>query len=66
MTIHKVLQMHCTSCNRGLIHCDQISFEDEEELFECAAAEKWATQIKVQNGSNWDFCPKCYKAHLEK
>jgi hypothetical protein len=66
MTIHKVLQMNCTSCSKELMHKYQLSFEDEKEMFECAELENWKPQILVQNGSKWDFCPKCYESHMKE
>lgn len=69
MSIYINYWMTCNVCTKQLEderrghHNDFVHAENEEELLIYADKLGW-TREQVPNGSNWDFCPKCYKAYL--
>tara|TARA_Y100001960_G_scaffold332700_1_gene434290 strand:- start:16552 stop:16971 length:420 start_codon:yes stop_codon:yes gene_type:complete len=68
MTIHTCYQLHCTQCSRQFNYDGQTFFESTEEVIEFSKEKNWACNVKVRNGSFWDFCNQCYPNHqfLEK
>ena len=50
-------------------YCDRVeykeSFDDVNDLLEYAAKDGWVRK-KVENGSEWDFCPKCVALEREE
>lgn len=54
--------MDCTNCNRRQFEEDG---ESEEELIDLAIAAGWVVK-QVENGSIWEFCPKCVELNLHK
>jgi len=60
MTISATFSVHCTSCG---------SWAGEEESKRGALKEakrQGFRRVKVENGSYWDFCPKCYEFHVDE
>ncbi len=46
---------------------DKNSFNESiESLKEEASESGWHCDVRVPNGSDWDFCPRCYKAYIEE
>ena len=61
MTIHKHYMLYCTSCNREYQGEVFESVEDVNTYY----PNDWEKK-RVENGSIWDFCPKCveyYETH---
>jgi hypothetical protein len=49
----------CTSCNNQFISPDGDHYgETGREVLELARAQGWVRR-RVENGSMWDFCPRC-------
>lgn len=48
--------LRCTQCDRE--YKKSLDFDDVNDLLEYAAKDGWVRE-KVENGSEWDFCPKC-------
>ena len=54
MTVHNCYILHCTQCNQEF---NELG-ESPEEVREFAINHGWKINIKVENGSYWDFCPR--------
>ena len=54
--------LRCTQCSRE--YKDSLAFDDVNDLLEYAAKDGWVRKI-VENGSEWDFCPRCVKLEEE-
>ena len=52
--IVKIYKLYCTNCGREY----KESFDDEKDLLKYSELNGWIRK-KVENGSEWDFCPKC-------
>jgi hypothetical protein len=55
MTLLKFYHLYCTCCGRE--YKNEV-FESPEEAEEIATNNGWKW-IKVENGSIWQYCPKC-------
>jgi hypothetical protein len=53
-------QLYCNNCGKEY----KESFDDEKDLLEYSALNGWVRK-KVENGSEWDFCPKCKEKRKE-
>ena len=58
--VHKLVVLHCTQCSREYHERD----ESVRALRSYAKKEGWVYK-KVENGSYWDFCPKCVERNKE-
>ena len=47
-------RLYCTECGREY----KEPFDDKDDLLFYASQNGWIRK-KVENGSEWDFCPKC-------
>lgn len=55
MTVRAYYRLYCTSCGKEY---NESSDESADEVRMWASGDAW-TYTKVQNGSYWDFCPRC-------
>lgn len=60
MTVHARFTLACTRCGRQHEDDGESIAEARELGRNCG----WIYK-KVQNGSYWDFCPRCQKKELE-
>lgn len=61
MSIFTRYTLRCTNCDRVEY---KESFDDIGDLLEYSKRDGWIRK-KVENGSTWDFCPKCIKEEKE-
>ena len=59
MTVFRSYNLNCTRCSYGFCDNGETHYDTEEEVKESALRKGWYVDVKVQNGSFWDFCPKC-------
>jgi hypothetical protein len=67
MCVRTSYYMACTNCNNQF--CDPqygAFFGSEEEVKEQAKSRGWRVDEPVENGSKWDFCPRCWKRAQEE
>jgi len=57
MTVHVIYKLYCTSCGKEY---NEASDESADQVRGWAFGDDWK-YIRVENGSMWDFCPRCYK-----
>ena len=63
MAVHQQFYLTCTDCGNQYIGSDGEAYgETEDEIKEIAADDGWHCDERVENGSDWDFCPQCYRA----
>lgn len=58
----------CTRCNNQFYSETEnrfITTETARELLDIAKSEGWR-RAKVQNGTMWDFCPRCWARHQQE
>lgn len=60
--IRKKYSLYCTNC--GKEH-REIHDSEEDVLKYYPTKDGWVRE-KVENGSEWDFCPICYKYRKEE
>jgi hypothetical protein len=65
MSVRTMFYMACTSCNNQFhdFHYGAY-YGSEEEVKDQARKNGWRVDEPVANGSKWDFCPRCWAAHL--
>lgn len=62
MCVRTCYYLVCTNCNNQFIDRQYGSyFGSEEEAKEQAKTRGWKIDQRVENGSLWDFCPRCQK-----
>jgi len=62
MSIFTNYTLRCTNCNRVEY---KESFDNIDDLLYYSAKDGWIRK-KVENGSEWDFCPKCANEEINK
>jgi len=62
MTVHVKYWLYCTDCGKEY---NEPSDESADEVRMWASGDDW-TYVKVQNGSYWDFCPRCTYNHKKE
>jgi hypothetical protein len=63
MAVHQQFYLTCTDCGKQYIGTDGEAYgETEDEIKAIATDDGWHCDEQVQNGSDWDFCPGCYRA----
>lgn len=65
MCVRTSFYMACTDCNsqfRDPQYGGQ--FGSEDEVKRQARSRGWQVDVTVANGSQWDFCPRCYARHV--
>lgn len=67
MCIRVQYYLVCTNCNNQFIDPKWGgSFCSPEEAKGVAKQRGWHLDVPVLNGSEWDFCPRCFKDHEEE
>lgn len=67
MCIRTSYYMACTNCNNQFVDPQYGGqFGSEDEVKGQAKARGWRVDEPVENGSTWDFCPRCWRAHCEE
>jgi hypothetical protein len=67
MCVRACYYMACTSCGSQFRDPESGAyFESQEDVKEAAQTRNWQTDVRVKNGSLWDFCPRCYAAHVQE
>ena len=60
MATHEQYYLTCNCCGNQYIGSDGESVaETADEIQEIAQDDGWIINIRVPNGSYWDFCPMC-------
>lgn len=63
MCIRTIYYLVCTDCNNQFVDPKWgAHFGSEEEITPLAIAQGWHLAVMVENGSFWDFCPRCFRA----
>ena len=62
MTIQTSYWVRCTACNNEESRLE----ESPEDAKESAMIDGFCVDVRVPNGSLWDFCPKCWVAYMKE
>jgi len=54
--------LYCTNCGREY----REAFESEKDVLKYYPSKDGWVREKVENGSEWDFCPKCKEEKEEE
>lgn len=58
--IRKSYKLYCTNCDREY----KYSFDEIEDVLKYYPSD-WVRKT-VENGSEWDFCPRCVRLEKEE
>jgi len=56
-----IYKLYCTKCGREY----KESFDDIDDVLKYSSKDGWIRKT-VENGSDWDFCPKCIEENKLK
>ena len=60
MAVHEQWYLTCNCCGNQFVGSDGECYgETGDEVKGIATDEGWLCDVRVPNGSDWDFCPKC-------
>lgn len=66
MCIRQIYYMACTDCNNQFIDPKWGGyFSSPEEVKKIARERGWLIDEVVENGSEWDICPRCQKKETQ-
>ncbi len=65
MCIRTSTYLVCSNCNNQFRDPKYgAHFSDKAEVKKQATIHGWRVNERVKNGSEWDFCPRCWANHV--